>query len=279
MNCKQTQKISIQKVLESFSLLPIKKSKRGAFYFSIDREEDTPSLHVDFKKNTAHDFGSGKNYDNVSIVQTIKKCSISEALKYLEQFYFSFPKQENLVVLEKKKNKPIRIGKIIPVEHSALLSYIKKRKVIKQKEYIKEIHYSTNDKYYFGIGFKNDSNGYEIRNKYAKICLGKKDITTIKNGSNTLRVFEGFFDYLSFLNIEKALEKAPSDYLILNSIAMVNRMEPHLNSYKNIELYLDNDEAGNRATNEIKTLFEYSEDNRFLYRDFKDLNDWMKRRD
>jgi hypothetical protein len=26
-----------------------------------------------------------------------------------------------------------------------------------------------NDKNYFGIGFKNDSGGYEIRNKYSKI--------------------------------------------------------------------------------------------------------------
>ncbi len=37
---------------------------------------------------------------------------------------------------------------------------------------------------------------FEIRNKYSKICLGKKDVTLIKNDlktSNEIVVFEGFF--------------------------------------------------------------------------------------
>jgi len=131
------------------------------------------------------------------------------------------------------------------------------------------------DKNYFGIGFKNDSGGYEIRNKYSKICLGKKDVSTIKSGSESLRVFEGFFDFLSFKNVENFLEKEPADYLILNSVSMINNIKNSLGKYDNIELYFDNDEAGNRALQIIGNENRNAEDCRVLYSDFKDLNDSM----
>ncbi len=132
-----------------------------------------------------------------------------------------------------------------------------------------------NNKNYFGIGFKNDSGGYEIRNAYSKICLGKKDITSIKSGSNSVRIFEGFFDFLSFKNVENYLEKEPSDYIILNSVSMIRLIKNEIENYKNIELFFDNDEAGTRAVEIIKSINQNAEDCRLLYSDFKDLNDWL----
>lgn len=132
-----------------------------------------------------------------------------------------------------------------------------------------------NDKNYFGIAFKNDSNGYEIRNAYSKICLGKKDITTIKNNSKLLRIFEGFFDFLSFKKVENYLEKEPSDYIILNSVTMIHKIKNENENYKNIELYFDNDEAGTRAVEMIKIEMDNVEDCRVLYSGLKDLNDWL----
>ena len=156
-----------------------------------------------------------------------------------------------------------------------MLEYLKSRKVKNQTEYIKEIHYQMNDKNYFGIGFKNDSDGYEIRNAYSKIYLGKKDMTTIENGSNTIRIFEGFFDFLSFKNVENYLEKEPADYIILSSVSMITKIKNSIQNYENIELYFDNDEAGNRAVEMLKNENENAEDCRILYSDFKDLNDWL----
>ena len=161
------------------------------------------------------------------------------------------------------------------IQHPALVQYLKSRKVERQKHLIQEIHYQMNDKKYFGIGFKNDSDGYEIRNAYSKICLGKKDITTIKNNSKSLLVFEGFFDFLSFKNIEESLENEPSDYMILNSVSMINKIKNSLETYEKIDLYFDNDEAGNRAVEIIKNEKNEAEDCRVLYSDFKDLNDWL----
>lgn len=272
MNCSEAKNISIKAVLESFSLFPSKENSRTAFYFALDREEKTPSLLVDFIKNAAFDFGTGKSYDIISIVQTMKRCSVSDALKYLEQFNFSFQKQ-NL----KLENLPKGYGiiDVKEIQHPALLDYLKSRNVEDQKKWVEEIHYRMNDKNYFGIAFKNDSNGYEIRNAYSKICLGKKDITTIKNNSKLLRIFEGFFDFLSFKKVENYLEKEPSDYIILNSVTMIHKIKNENENYKNIELYFDNDEAGTRAVEMIKIEMDNVEDCRVLYSGLKDLNDWL----
>ena len=272
MNCSESKNISIKAVLESFSFFPSKENSRTAFYFALDREEKTPSLSVDFIKNTAFDFGTGKSYDSISIVQAVKKCSVSDALKYLEQFNFSFQKQ-NL----KLENLPkgYEIIDVKEIQHPALIHYLKSRNVEDQKKWVEEIHYRMNDKNYFGIGFKNDSGGYEIRNAYSKICLDKKDITSIKNDSKDVRIFEGFFDFLSFKKVENYLEKETSDYIILNSVSMIHKIKNEIGNYKNIELYFDNDEAGTRAVEIIKNDLKNAEDCRVLYSGFKDLNDWL----
>ena len=273
MNCKQANtQISIRNVLEIFSLFPSKDNSKAAFYFAFDREEKTPSLFVNFVKNIAFDFGMGKKYDVISLVQGIKQCSVSQALEYLSQFNFSFKEQMYNITRDGSKYEILSISE---VKHYALIQYLKERRIENNIHLLKEIHYKISNKKYFGIGFKNDANGYEVRNKYSKICIGRKDITTIKNKSNNLRIFEGFMDYLSFKQMEKALKKALSDYVILNSVTMIFKLEKIIKSYEKIELYFDNDEAGNRATNEVKRLNHYVEDNRILYQNYKDLNDFI----
>lgn len=279
MNCKQAQNIPLKTILKSFSFLPSKTSRTGAFYFAIDRKEKTPSLHLNYARNIAHDFGTGKSYDAVSLVQAIKGCSVSEALDYLSNLSsFSFPKQDSLKeqpAAKRKKESDIKIRKVKPVEHPALISYLKKRKVYQQRNQVKEIHYTIEKKFYFGIGFRNDSNGYELRNKYSKLCLGKKDVTTLKKGHQTLRLFEGFFDFLSFLQVQDILEMGETDYLILNSISLINRAEEIAQNYSKIELFLDNDSAGDKATETLIQKLKSCDDNRLLYRNFKDLNDYL----
>ena len=273
MNCKQANtQISIRRVLESFSLFPSKDNSKVAFYFAFDREEKTPSLFVNFINNVAFDFGTGKKYDVVSLVQGIKQCSVSEALEYLSQFDFSFNEQICNITKDESRYEILSISE---VKHNALIQYLKERRIENNIHLLKEIHYKISNKKYFGIGFKNDANGYEVRNKYSKICIGRKDITTIKNNSNCLRIFEGFMDYLSFKQMEKSLKKESSDYVILNSVTMIFKLEKIIKSYEKIELYFDNDEAGNKATNEVKQLNPYVEDNRILYQNYKDLNDFI----
>ena len=276
MNCKQAnENISIREILESFSLFPSKDNRRTAFYLAFDREEKTPSLSVNFEKNTAFDFGTGMKYDNVSLVQGIKKCSVSEALEYLKRFDYSISTNQKIETDNFKPKSGYQILDIKELEHPSLMEYLKSRKIDSLKSELKEIHYELNGKNYFGLGFKNDSDGYEIRNPYIKLCLGKKDLTFIKNQSKTLRVFEGFADYLSFKILEKSLEKEPSDYIILNSISMISKVKNQLENYQQIELYLDNDRTGDSVTEILKKENSNVSDERILFKNHKDLNEFL----
>ena len=276
MNCEEVkEKISIRMVLESVNLFPVKENRKTAFYFALDREEKIPSLSVDFVKNKAFDFGTGKSYDVISIVQQMNQCSVSEALKYLETFDFSIHNEfQNEGTKQYKEYKILNVREI---QHPALVQYLKSRKVYEQKELVKEIEYELNGKKYFGVGFFNNSGGVEIRNKYSKICLGKKDVTLLKNELNSFNeilIFEGFFDYLTFKNLEKN-ENSNSDYIILNSTSMLFKVEETLKKYDKISLFLDNDKNGNATKKAILKKYENVEDCSLIYQKFKDLNEWF----
>lgn len=270
MNCEEAkQTISIRVVLESFNLFPIKDNQRTAFYFALDREERTPSLSVDFIKNKAFDFGTGKSYDVISIVQQINQCSVADALKYLAtKLDFSIQN------VQPQQNLEYEILKVSEIRHFALIQYLITRRVYEQKDLVKEIHYEMYGKKYFGIGFINDSGGFEIRNKYSKMCVGKKDVTWIKSetsNSNEVAIFEGFFDYLTFRNMQK---EQNSDYLILNSTSMLFKVENDLDKYHKISLFLDNDKNGNFAKTKIQNVFMNAEDCSLIYKGYNDLNEW-----
>jgi len=276
MNCEKVkQNVGIRAVLESFGLFPVKENPKTAFYFALDREEKIPSLAVDFVKNKAFDFGNGKSYDVISIVQQIKKCSVSEALRYLSTLEFSV--QNEIKYHENNTQTINQILEIKEIRHPALIQYLKSRRVFEQKDLVKEIHYELIGRKYFGIGFQNNSGGFEIRNPQSKICLGKKDVTLIvndKKSKNEIVVFEGFFDYLTYRNLDKS-GNSNCDFLVLNSTAMFFKVEEKLKQYNKISLFLDNDKNGESVKSKIQSQYKSVEDCSLLYHNFSDLNEWF----
>ena len=275
MNCKQFNSIKLEEVLFSLGHHPTKQTEKEAWFLNPFANENHASFKLDKRNNIwfLHSEGIGGN--NTDFMMKYLKASVKEVLEWAEkQNFSSFHQQKDYHKKEELPTNNYTIIELKDIQHPALLEYLKFRKVENQTAFLKEIHYQMNDKNYFGIGFKNDSDGYEIRNKYAKICLGKKDITTIKNDSGNVKIFEGFIDFLSFKNVENFLEKEPSNYIILNSVSMISTLKNSLENYKKIELYFDNDEAGNRAVEMLKNKLEKVEDGRILYKDFKDLNEW-----
>ena len=275
MNCKQFNTIPLEEVLVSLGHLPTKQNEKEAWFLNPFSTENHASFKLDKRNNVWYLHSEGIGGNNIDFMMKYLKASVKEVLEWAEkQNFSSFQYQNNSNTKQKALANNYTIIEVKDIQHQALLEYLKSRKVENQLEFLKEIHYRMNDKNYFGIGFKNDSGGYEIRNKYSKICLGKKDVSMIKNGSENLKIFEGFFDFLSFKNIEKSLSDEKSDYIILNSVSMISKIKSLLENHKNIGLYFDNDEAGNRAVETLKKEFENVEDDRILYKDFKDLNDW-----
>ncbi|ROI09821.1 DNA primase [Chryseobacterium sp. H3056] len=276
MNCSQFNTIPLEEVLFSLGHLPTKQSEKEVWYLNPFAPENHASFKLNKLINRWYLFSEGIGGNNIDFMKKYLNTSISAVLDWAEnQNFSSFQKQKFSNQKLEKLPKTYEITELKEIQHPALLQYLKSRKVEDQKHLIQEIHYRMNDKDYFGIGFKNDSGGYEIRNAYSKICLGKKDVSTITNASKSIRIFEGFFDFLSFKNVEKFLEKEPSNYVILNSVSMIHKIKNEIQKYENVELYFDNDEAGDRAVEMIKSKNKKAEDCRVLYSSFKDLNDWL----
>ena len=276
MNCKQFNSIKLEEVLQILGHLPTKQTEKEAWFLNPFAKENHASFKINKNQNIWYLFSEGIGGNNIDFMKKYLNASVKEVLEWAEnQNFSSFQQQETSNSKLENLSKNYEIIEIKNVQHPALLEYLKERNVGNQTQFLQEIHYRMNDKNYFGIGFKNDSGGYEIRNKYSKICLGKKDVSTIRNSSNSVRIFEGFFDFLSFKNVESFLEKEPSNYIILNSVSMLNKIKNSLENYEKTDLYFDNDEAGNCAVEIIKNERIEAEDCRILYSDFKDLNDWL----
>ena len=280
MNIEKAKQIPLELVLEKMNYVPSKTNGFDKFYYSPFRDERTASFKINTKINMWYDHGLQKGGNIIDFIAFKFNYTIPEVLKFLENYsdesIFSFQKQKNIETKFIESKTKIKIIKVIEIQHYALKQYLENRKIYhyENESNLKEVHYEVNGKKYFGIGFRNRSNGFEIRSKYSKICVEKKDITLIelvKGHKNKLRIFEGFFDYLSFIN----LEKKSSDYLILNSIAMINRCDEILSKYDEIELYFDNDESGNLYTKLTLEIFKNAIDFRNFYEDFKDLNEWL----
>lgn len=278
MNTTQAREILIEKVLQNLGCEPTKSNENESWYLSPFRIEKTASFKLNRKINRWFDHGEQKGGNVIDLVIEKFGFSVNEALSYLEKFdtFFSFQKQI-FETVTKELNSTNQVERIIPIQHVALVQYLKSRQINNSKniEQLKEIHYTINDKNYFALGFQNKSQGWEIRSKYAKICIGKKDISLIYNESKTLRIYEGFFDYLSFIQIRGNLKMEESDYLILNSVALLVKHISVLSDYDFIELYLDNDTIGDKYTSLVIGKFKNAKDCRVLFDGFKDLNECL----
>ena len=199
MNTQQAKRIPIVQYLTSLGLKPERISINNYWYKSMLRNENNASFKVDAKQNCWCDHGLGVGGNILDLVMKIYNLkSISEALKKLPQKHssisFSFH-QQNIQV-----DKPdVRIIKTKNLRNRVLLDYLKNERSLNAEiaqKHCCEIYYQVNGKRYFAIGFKNEKDGYELRNKYFKGCIGTKAITLIKNQKSECYAFEGFLDIL-----------------------------------------------------------------------------------
>ncbi len=226
------------------------------------------------------------NYFNLSF--TGAKAKITELTGLNNQEHHR-PTQKKLATAlnEKQKSNPsfsfnqqketYKIIKTSTLQNKALVDYLSERGISKEisERYLGEIYYQIDNKNYFALSFGNDSGGREVRNKYFKGSFGKKDISLILSNpkDRRLKYFEGFVDFLSYLEINRT---APlSNYLILNSVSLKERALIAIRGkFEAHELYLDNDRAGNEATDFFMENLQNVTDKRVHYKEHKDLNEF-----
>ncbi|KAA6317317.1 hypothetical protein EZS27_032504, partial [termite gut metagenome] len=98
--------------------------------------------------------------------------------------------------------------------------------------------------------------------------------TTVRNERNACLVFEGFWDFLSYLTLQN-MKQTKHDAVILNSVANVYKAMGFIKVHKDIYTYLDNDEAGQRATQLIHSTCSTVYNRSTKYTEYKDLNDYL----
>jgi DNA primase len=291
MTLEDIKKISIREYLGQIGISPAKENDRYGMYHSPFREDRDASMKVDYNQNLWIDYGTGEGGSIIDLFSRIEKCPIGEAISKLEsktgdiQFHPVLFHRNIISDIKDNDNNitgsNITIQKIVPLSHPSLLQYLNERLIntdIAQKQ-CKEILYTVGSKEYYAIGFKNDSGGYALRNKYFKGCTSS-DITTcigIDAGNmNICLVFEGFMDYLSFLTM-KNLNAPRQDTVILNSVHNLSKAMDFIKSHKQVYTYLDNDESGRRTTQAIKANCGENavSDQSVHYAGYKDLNDYL----
>ena len=167
-----------------------------------------------------------------------------------------------------------------------LLKYLQEDRCInieKAMPFLRCISYEVRGLHYQTIGFANQSGGYELRDSGSfKGTIAPKDITPIfmdrsrnkvTDKIQPVCVFEGFMDFLSFLSMK---EEIISHCLVMNSVSNVARSIRSLNDRQvsSIRTFLDNDEAGRRATEDFIEAGFKVDDMSVHYRNFKDLNEY-----
>jgi DNA primase len=279
INCTQAKRISIIDFLENNNIYPYKIRNNDYWFHSPFRNEKAPSFKVDRAKNVWYDFGIGEGGNLIDLGERMYNCTIKELLEILNNSTFlfhqhSFSSEES----SKFRNNSIKIKEAKNITNHNLISYVKSRgiSINLANNFLKEVHFSLNNNFYYALGFGNDSGGFELKNKNFVSTISPKDITTFNYYQHTLSIFEGFFDFLSFLELYNS-KKPKHDTIILNSLSFINKILPKLNHYKTINSYLDNDQAGKKALMQISREHKKVQDmSRIIYPNHKDFNDYLK---
>ena len=277
---KNIKDISIRGFLQERGINPVKYYSNYGLYYSPYREDNNASFKVDYDKNLWIDYGTGEGGSIIDLVMKMENCSFHETANRLERNPANVHLGSNAdrPFSFHSENPSMLIQNIIPINHPKLVACVRERGIdlTLANFYCIEIHYQNSGGNHISIGFRNDKGGYELSSPpNFKGCFPPKEITTYRNGKESCLVFEGFWDFLSYLTIQK-VEKTKHDVAVLNSVANVQKAINFLKSHKEIYTYLDNDDAGRKATEYIQSVNSTVYNRSISYAEYKDLNDYLR---
>lgn len=289
---QELMSISIVEILAYYGK-SLARTKTG-MYYSPFRDEKTPSFHIDEAANTWYDFGTHEGGGLIDFVCKITGCQRKEAYDWLASIRHMIHEEVHTEVI--KRAASVGESKVIiekvneQFSKPALVEYAQSRCISREilDRYCDEVTYSVSSKpgsSFFAIGFKNNSGGYVLRSKVAKICsssdvttLGPDGNLTMEVNSKKVAVFEGFIDFLSLLSYNEKQEPG-HDCCILNSVSNLEKALPWIAGHTNIMIFADNDNAGRDTYQRITDYVSDSAeevciyDMAELYKGHKDLND------
>lgn len=232
---------------------------QGKEHFFGFLEQRTGSIAVDERSNVWYDHAAGHGGDIFRAVQVFENKTFVESVERLSG---GFPVKNFIQKRHSEERQKIVVEKIIEISHDALINYIRGRGIDLDdiKPFAKEVHWRNKGKCYFAIGFPNESGGWVLRSSIFKgNILGGGISIQILGTPRSIKIFEGWFDFLSYFKLSGATDfKA----IILNSTANLSLqlMLDILKESEKVELYLDNDATGETYTNvfiKVAKLYQY----------------------
>ena len=274
MDIQHIKQIPITDYLQQQCYTPTRVQGIHYWYCSPLRNEGTPSFKVNTERNQWYDFGTGEHGDIIDLVCILQHCTMNEAIelltssKQIVQQDFSFGGER------KASKHKLEIISVQSLTNPYLLRYIAERGIPLSiaNRFCSEIRYNNTNRTYYAIGFANDAGGWEIRSPYFKGCIAPKAITTISKGTDVLQIFEGFMDFLSWQTLNLS---STCDTIVLNSLALLPHIQEKLKGYKQVESFLDNDDAGRKSFEVLKQFYPQIIDGSVRYRTHKDINEWL----
>ena len=280
------QKVRIENYLRGKGIYPTSKSGNYFMYHSPLRNDSTPSFGVNPTKNTFNDLGSNDKGNIIELIMRMERMSFVDACQYLDSqdlmnnnnenpnYYYSLSQNPNNEI------KNYEVTAVKDLQHPALIRYVESRKITLNTafSYLKEIHYKNAKGQFFGVGYQNDSGGYVSRSKTMKkpINLGQTGIKTFAIvGSRNVSIFEGMFDFLSAIEHFKSRPRCTA--IILNSVTNLSKAMPLLERAETIYSYLDNDDAGKKATQKMRDAGLKVQDQSNIYEGCKDFNEYINK--
>ena len=280
-------------IADLLSALGARPGKYKNTYHSPFRKDQDASLHIDPDRNIWYDHGVGVGGGNVDLVMRCKNCTAAEAALYIKSLPPPAPSGRSTPLpagggtprlARTAQNRIVRVQYL----HSAyFFEYFRARGISAAlaARYCREvtIRGKPSGRTYDNIGFLNNGGGYALKSPSGFKSTTKAGVTTIdihgdftdRPSSGIVTVFEGFFDFLSWLACHN-LVVPTTDVLVMNSVANLARGLTYLRLHRQVICFLDRDEAGRKALEDLRTALPGFDvkDGSGIYDGYKDLNEW-----
>jgi len=275
------------------------RSGNELFFISMLREERTASFCVNEQLGVWYDHG-GANISGIKggdifdfalafwypspFKDILEKIANLMSIPFSEYTALERPKKRPRITGEKISNYQIDTIKLLNT-NPAVTRYIKSRGIWDVAQaHMKEVYYSIKSgpkvgRCFFSAGWLNDSGGWELRNRLGerdfKACLGKKAITTIAGSTDTLSIFEGFLDFLSW-KVDNP--EATDTVIVLNSVNLLDAALAKTETFPTVNVYFDRDKAGDLAFAHLLKAVPHAIDRSSVYATYKDYNEMLMSR-
>ncbi len=243
---------------------------RSGLIKSPFRDERTPSFHILAGGYGWVDFGDGTKGGVIDLVMRLEHCDRYFAIKRIIEIKnggrFFIPVSKQISQSAYRQAPALKVVSSAFISDDTLLRYASGRGISEDilRLYCREVavRKGRSNSVQSYIGFPNNGDGFVLRSAESGPCgkrctnsaptyLSPDGILIAEPADCTVAIFEGFFDFLSFIERRRSTHGIipDCDICVLNSVTNMKRSLDFILGHESIDLFLDNDKAG-RDTSE-----------------------------